>query len=149
MAGREFAEIVAARVWNCKAKDYSFFEDGAQMMWRLDNGGGVLADVSYLAPDGCGYGLPNYWRFVIHGDKGMIEFSAHDETLLLARDSDGEKQIIKSDGKRDGSYFNEFLREIEGKTEQGDMTCEAVLRATDICLATQKAAQDNACNLAV
>ncbi len=42
-------------------------------MAELDNGAGVMADVSYAAPSSCGFQLPQYWRFTIWGDKGVIE----------------------------------------------------------------------------
>ena len=38
-------------------------------MLKLDNKGGVLADVSYLAPDSCGYSVPQYWRFTVRCER--------------------------------------------------------------------------------
>ncbi|MEA4823141.1 MAG: Gfo/Idh/MocA family oxidoreductase [Clostridiaceae bacterium] len=73
LTGLKFKKVNAARQWNAYAKLAPKFMDSAQFMAELDNGAGVMADVSYAAPSSCGFKLPQYWRFTIWGDKGVIE----------------------------------------------------------------------------
>ncbi len=54
MTGHRWASVTAARVWNARLPEAPHFEDGGQLMLELDNGGGLLGDVSYLAPDKAG-----------------------------------------------------------------------------------------------
>ena len=75
MTGRSIVEVVAARAWNARLTEVPHFQDGAQMLLRLDNGGGVLGDVSYFASDRGGYGMPQYWRITCRGLGGVIEIS--------------------------------------------------------------------------
>ena len=62
LTGLEWREQIAARCWNAKAREFPHFHDGAQMLACLENGAGVFADFSYLAPDQLGYTLPHYWQ---------------------------------------------------------------------------------------
>lgn len=73
ITGLKFKKVTAARQWNAYAKLAPKFMDSAQFMYELDNGCGVMADVSYAAPSSMGFKLPQYWRFTIWGDKGVIE----------------------------------------------------------------------------
>ncbi len=92
---RKIAGIVAARAWNARVPQHPAFQDAAQFMLRMDNGGGVLGDVSYLAPEACGYAVPQYWRMVFHGSGGAIEVqSGKDAKVMLARSEDTAPQWI-------------------------------------------------------
>ena len=50
LTGQEFAGFDAARVWNAYATQEPHFKDCATFMARLEDGTGVMADVSYSAP---------------------------------------------------------------------------------------------------
>jgi predicted dehydrogenase len=66
MTGLTFKGISAARVWNSPiAARHPGFKDAAQMMLTMNNGCGVLGDVSYSVPDSLGYGHPLYWRVTL------------------------------------------------------------------------------------
>ena len=77
ITGLEFETANAARCWNAFAPEYPHFHDGAQMMLTMDNGCGVLGDVSYFMPDKAGYSLPFYWRYTFWGT-GRRARSRHD-----------------------------------------------------------------------
>ena len=140
--GRQIAEIVAARVWNGKSPQVQHFQDCAQMMLRLDNGGGVLGDVSYLAPDACGYSLRQYWRFTVHGTEGVAEIRTGDPNVMVATHKDGAPREIP--GEPDNpphDYFLDFLACVEGRDAEADLTTAQVLRAARLALTAQHAAE--------
>ena len=149
MTGRRFVEVVAARVWNARPDVCPRFQDGAQMMLRLDNGGGVLGDVSYLAPDGCGYRLPQYWRLTCHGTEGMIEIALTDGKVHLAGGGDKSLRTIEPDPAVPDGYFAAFLREVRGEAGEISPSTQDVLAATRITLAIQQAADENRCHVAL
>jgi len=130
LTGLEIEEIVAARAWNAKATEAPHFKDCAQLMLRLSNGGGVLGDVSYLAPDACGYAIPNYWRITLHGTSGFAETSYNAHGITVADDSSKEPELIPSAPGRPGGYLQDFLNEIAGTSGPGGLTTESNLRAT-------------------
>src|SRR5581483_4595745 len=88
LTGRKLVEVVAARAWNARLPQFPHFQDAAQFMLKLDNSGGVMADVSYLAPDGINYKAPQYWRVTCHGSDGLIEAKYMSPTIQLARRAD-------------------------------------------------------------
>ncbi len=137
LTGRKVAGVVAARAWNARLPAVSHFQDAAQFMLKLDNGGGVLADVSYLAPDGCGYAMPQYWRFTLHGDGGMAETSLNSDCVLLARASDSGLQRIAPQPRQDDSYFAAFLAQCQGRGGELLLTTEEVLASSRLALEVQ------------
>jgi predicted dehydrogenase len=76
ITGRRFTMVNSARNWNARLKEVPHFKDAAQMMLTMDNGCGVLGDVSYLIPDSFGYGHPLYWRFLFWGSAGMLDIAS-------------------------------------------------------------------------
>jgi predicted dehydrogenase len=130
LTGLEIEEIVAARAWNAKATEAPHFKDCAQLMLRLANGGGVLGDVSYLAPDACGYAIPNYWRITLHGTSGFAETSSNAHGITVADDSSKEPELIPSAPGRPGGYLQDFLNDIAGTSSPLGLTTESNLRAT-------------------
>lgn len=103
--GMHFTKINAARSWNAFAKKYPHFKDGGQMMLTMENGCGVLGDVSYFMPDSFGYSLDFYWRFIVYGTGGIAQTSAVAKEILFAKA--GEKQIrtIPLPQPDDGGYL--------------------------------------------
>ncbi len=66
-------KVIGAREWNFFAKENPDFPDSAQFMIKMKSGAGVIADVSYSAPNEYGYSHPSYWHFRIFGENGMID----------------------------------------------------------------------------
>ena len=140
LTGRRIVEIVAARVWNGKTPQAPWFEDGAQIMLKLDNGGGVLGDVSYHMPDGCGYSLRHYWRLTVHGTGGVLETQCGDTDIMVATHADRKPRQVHGETLRTEGYFEDFLAEVRGRPGQAELTTEGVLRASELALLTQRAA---------
>jgi predicted dehydrogenase len=140
--GREITEVVAARVWNGKTPQFPWFQDCAQLMLKLDNGGGVLGDVSYLNPDRCGYAVRPYWRITVHGSRGLAEVQTGDETVLLANHADAAPRAVPTQIWREADYFDDFLSEIRGERGKAELTTAQVLRASRQALRIQQAAEE-------
>ncbi len=130
-------QIIGARSWQALEKD-SPFQDAGQFMLTLENGCGVMGDVSYCALNRGGYAHPAYWRFNFWGSKGMVEFQ-HSSTQLKCffQDVDGETLLELPESGGEG-YLEGFLNEIAGK--EAVVSTEAVLRAAYWSLAAQAAA---------
>ncbi len=142
LTGREIAEVVAARAWNGKTPRFPWFQDCAQLMLRLDNGGGVLGDVSYLGPDRCGYTVRPYWRITVHGSAGLAEIQCGEESVLLATHADAAPRAIPARRVRTEDYFDDFLAEVRGEAARAELTTALVVRAARVAL-TAQAAADN------
>ncbi len=83
--GAEVETVLAARCWNFYAHQCPAFKDSGQFMLRMSDGAGIIADVSYAAPDSHGYGLPFYWEFLISGAQGILRFHAESDGVELYR----------------------------------------------------------------
>lgn len=140
ITGRGIAEITAARAWNARVTECPSFQDGAQCMLRLDNDGGAIGDVSYLAPDAAGYSLPSYWRFLLHGADGCIETACNASSVVLFRKDEKHAIEIPIDPARPGGYFEDFLAELGGHPNREGLHSERVLRSARIALRAQAAA---------
>ncbi|MDD5482282.1 MAG: Gfo/Idh/MocA family oxidoreductase [Kiritimatiellae bacterium] len=141
MTGLRFVRVNAARNWNARLKEAPHFKDAAQFMLTMDNGCGVLGDVSYFAPDSFGYSLPQYWRFTIWGSAGLIE--ANHKDGILYRNGEKEPRPILPPPGPAGFYFDSFLREIRGQSAAGDLMTAEVIESSRNTLLTQKAADEN------
>jgi len=139
VTGRRVVGCVAARTWNAFATEQPHFPDSAQAMLTLDNGCGVMIDVSYAMPNSHGYKLPLYWRQTFYGSKGIAETSATMDHVWLAQDGQDQPQIIKPDTVKASGYFEGFLADIAGNG-QSPMTTADVLGASRQCLLVQQAA---------
>ncbi len=144
ITGLEFESVNAARCWNAFAPEFPHFRDGAQMMLTMDNGCGVLGDVSYFMPDRAGYSLPFYWRYTFWGRDGVLEAGTTQDTIQVAwKDSERvESRSIPED--RSGGYLQAFLDDIRGEAEEGERSTESVIRAARTVLKIQRAADENA-----
>ena len=148
MTGRKLVEVVAARVWNARFPEVPHFQDGAQLMLKLDNGGGVLGDVSYFAPDQGGYKMPQYWRVTCHGPGGVVETILLEDRVMIGGASD-EVQWIDADDSAATGYLDAFMRDIAGESTADDLTTGDVLESTRITLAVQKAAETGETSVAL
>jgi predicted dehydrogenase len=139
VTGRRFASCVAARSWNAFAVEQPQFNDSVQAMLTLDNGCGVMIDVSYAMPNSLGYKLPMYWRQTLYGSKGIAETSAKIDHVWFAENGKDEPQQIKPDVPKASGYFEGFLADITG-SGQSPTTTSDVIRASRQCLLVQQAA---------
>lgn len=143
MTGLQFAVVNAARCWNAFVPQYPHFQDGAQMMLTMDNGCGVLGDVSYFLPSSQGYSLPLYWRMTFWGSRGILETSAASSTVTLYLSGEKEAKILPAGKNFPDAYLQSFLRDLKGKATLKDLDTKKVLLATRIALTVQKAAEEN------
>lgn len=144
ITGLQFAEIQAARTWNAFAPDYPHFHDAAQMMFSLDNGCGVLGDVSYFMPNSMGYTLHLYWRMTFWGRKGVLETATTIDHIMLALDGETEPRREPLPAGNPGGYLQTFMDDISGQSEKNDaLNTETVLASTRIALMIQAVADQN------
>jgi predicted dehydrogenase len=139
LTGRTITEVSAARGWNARLPQFPHFQDAGQMMLRLDNDGGVLADVSYLSPDGLGYTAPQYWRVTVHGDQGLVESDYNARTVTFAKADDKTVQQIPIEPSHPTGCLDAFLDEIEGKAQPAALTTAMVLDSSRRALQIQQA----------
>ncbi|MDQ1256151.1 MAG: Gfo/Idh/MocA family oxidoreductase [Candidatus Hydrogenedentes bacterium] len=140
ITGRRIVEVTAARAWNARLTECPSFQDGAQLMLRLDNDGGVIGDVSYLTPEGAGYTLPAYWRFGIHGSGGYLETSATAKTVAVFCKDVADAREEPFDPPRPGGYLDDFLQDLAGNPNPEGLHTERVLRSARQTLQIQAAA---------
>ena len=106
LTGLKVSRVNSARVWNSYAKPYPDFKDCALFMAELDNGAGLLADVSYSSP---AWKVPTYWKFCIWCEKGLITFCYFDKTVSVFELGVPGEQVI--DGTQ--SYTDSVLDATE------------------------------------
>lgn len=140
ITGLRFTEINCARAWNARLKEVPHFQDAAQLMLTMNNGCGVLGDVSYFGPDACGYGIPQYWRMSFWGTGGMIEGSYNAKELTLYKRTEKTPQIIPATATRPGAYLASFLSEVRGEKQDLHLSCAEVVAASRLALCVQQAA---------
>jgi len=146
MTGTQYTCVNAARNWNATIREVPFFKDAAQVMLTMENGCGVLGDVSYLTPDSFGYGLPHYWRTTVWGSRGVAETSCSAKHVTLWQDGDKEPRAVPPAEPAPGAYMDAFLNEIRGRTEGLELTTAEVLRSAHVTLAAQHAADEGLTN---
>ena len=138
LTGMEFTRIDAARVWNAYAVRHPDFKDCAVFMARLENGAGVLADISYSAPKQV-FSMPTYWEFRIWCDRGLLTFSYTDTAVTVF--ADGDPTPHRYEGLPPiCDYLGDFAREIEENTSS---LTENTLRSTETALTLQQAADQH------
>ena len=113
--GKTVERIDCARTWNAFATAIPTFKDCAQFMVTLTGGTGLMADVSYAAPNSCGYQTPYYWRFVFWGEKGVLECNYNSKEVRLWLDGKEEETLLPLGDEQTGDCLNVFLDEIEYK----------------------------------
>ena len=122
--------ILYARQWNAFADKVPHFNDCAQFMLEMDNGAGLLADVSYSAPQ-FGVPLPTYWDFYFWGTEGMLNFSLTKGQVMVYKNNETATRVVDYP-EREAQHLKEFYREIKGEsviidTKQVLSSSEAVL----------------------
>ena len=133
LTGMEISKIDAARTWNAYANRNPEFKDCALFMARLENGAGVIADVSYSAPS-FAFSLPSYWEFRIWCDKGVLSFNYKDNVVTVFEEGTAEPDVICCPLVSVG-YLQDLYNEIVG----GSFACtENVLCSTRTTLKLQQ-----------
>lgn len=143
LTGLEFKSFRAARTWKAFDMDDDGFNDAAQFMLEMDNGCGVLGDVSYAVPDSLGYVNPQYWRFTVWGTKGIIEFNCVEKKITAYFNGEKEPKIIVPSHYAGPGYLDSFLSDIDGGTPE--LNTAVVLKRTRQSLELQKLADSSAC----
>jgi predicted dehydrogenase len=144
LTGLSLKRVIGARSWNAYAKETPAFKDCAQFMIELTNGAGLMADVSYSAPDSSGYGLPFYWRFTIWGTKGVLEFCNSSKEIVIALNGRSGVETVTVPDTDTGNCLDVFLDELEGRTTDID-TASVIKASRDTLLIQQRSngAEDN------
>ncbi|HEX8523656.1 MAG TPA: Gfo/Idh/MocA family oxidoreductase [Tepidisphaeraceae bacterium] len=147
VTGRQIAYVVSARTWNARVPEAPQFHDGGQFMLKMDNGGGVLGDVSYFTPDALAYSAPQYWRLTVHGTEGLVEASFSQRTVMLAKAADKAPQSVPLEKDHPTGCLDAFIGDVEGRSDAAHLTSAEALRASRVTLLIQQAADRNECNV--
>ena len=132
LTGMEIVHIDAARTWNAYATAHPDFRDCALFMARLENGAGVVADVSYSAPPQA-FRLPSYWEFRIWCERGLLTFSYNDPVVRVY--AQGAEEVVCHTGAAPKwDYLNDFADEVSLGTVG---LTEGVLKSTETALRLQ------------
>jgi predicted dehydrogenase len=143
LTGHRFTRINAARTWATGRAGSPYFKDAAQVMATLDNGCGVLGEISYLVPDRIAYGYPDYWRFVVAGSKGVVIGRLNDGSLTLFREGAPGPESIPAAAPNPGGYLQSYLRALEHSPAAEDLGTADVLDASRVSLLCQEAADNS------
>jgi predicted dehydrogenase len=143
MTGLEFDTVKSARCWNAFATDFPHFKDGAQMMLTMNNGCGLLGDVSYFMPDKAGYSLPFYWRYTFWGREGVIETSTTTKEIIVARHNSEKVESRPLPADTSGGYLEAFLKDMRGEATPLERGTVAVIKAARTALKIQQAGDEN------
>lgn len=143
VCGLRPSRILSARCWNAYAREEKHFLDSGQFMLEMDNGAGLIADVSYAVPNSIGYSFPHYWEYHIWGSKGMVRFSITSKTIDAYIDGETEGIGIPF------AYVNtdcltDFINEINGKTYMRLSTKEVLQSSRDTLLIQKYAFESQA-----
>ena len=107
-------------------------------MCELENGAGMMADVSYASPDGMRYSMPTYWVFEIWGLDGMIRLGRNLSAVeLYKKTSDAVVTCSPTPAPR--TMLEDFIACIEGKKDTV-LSSKETLDATEATLKIQRKA---------
>ena len=133
LTGLPLKRIYAARCWNSYAYKTPDFKDCAMFMAELENGAGLIADVSYSAPSQV-FSMPTYWDFKLWCAKGLIHFNATQAKVYVYKEGEPQTVVLEEEMVV-GDYLTDLMREI--KTNDIKIT-ESVLFATSQTLSLQE-----------
>jgi len=140
ITGNEIYQVVAARTWNATVPQHPDFEQCGQAMLSLDNGAGVICDLSYISPDSFDWAFPLYWRISIWGTLGVAASTVTSDAVTVYLDGEPTPNLVPASADRSGAYLDAFLSDIGGTTTASQLTTSQVLRATRLALDVQAAA---------
>ncbi len=147
ITGLSYDRVLAARCWNALASQYPDFEDGAQLMMTMENGCGVLGDVSYFMPSKGGYSLPYYWRTTFFGSDAIAEVSSVSDTIDLT--VDGEVVAKQPESPEPIGYLAGFLADLEGSGSSEHLLTSDVIKAMRTAIRVQEAADNHQFDVAL
>ena len=133
--------INAARTYNGYATEVPHFLDCGQMMLTLSGGIGVLADVSYSAPNKLGYTSPFYWEFHIWGERAMLSFSYGSDGVTVYGMDAAAPEVVPPITPN-GTILDAFLDDVEGKPTI--LSTAEVIASSRKTLEIQKVADESA-----
>ena len=136
LTGMDFTYADAVRSWNSYATAEPHFKDCSMFMARLENGAGVMADVSYSAPS-VALSMPSCWEFRFWCEKGMMEFNYTSPEVRIYKE--GEREVRRIQGEKTGeNWLTDLLHEME----TGDRTAtRGALLSTEQTLWLQSQAE--------
>ena len=102
-------------------------------MAELENGAGLIADVSYSAPSQV-FSMPTYWDFKLWCEKGLIHFNATQAKVYVYKEGEPQTVVLEEEIEV-GDYLTDLMQEI--KTNDVAIT-ESVIFATSQTLALQE-----------
>ena len=137
ITGLPYAKTLHVRQWNAFARRAPQFCDCAQFMGEMANGAGLMADVSYAAPDLAAFRLPSYWRFSFWGDKGWLECRLGEGAVNFAAADDPQPRILPAPPVED-DCLQDLLRDVRG--EQPLFGTQSILDSAKIALQLQQTA---------
>lgn len=138
MTGSDIKKVEAAREWNFYAKEKPDFKDSAQFMLTLESGAGVIADVSYSAPDAHGYTHSSYWHFRVFGSLGMMDFGLNNgDAVLYPKNGEAVKTAPV---QPEQTMLEEFYSAVTGKINSREYTYN-MLQSTRQTLITETFAE--------
>ncbi len=140
LTGLKFESVIAARTWNAFADEVPFFDDSAQFMLEMDNGCGVMMDVSYSVPSSQGYGMPQYWRSTFFGTNGVAETANCMDHVMFFEEGSKELKRIEFEKKDYGNYLSSMLDEIVVGGGVEPMRTVDIIEGSRMCLRIQQAA---------
>lgn len=134
----EVAEVLASRCWNFFATQAPEFRDSAQFMLRMENGAGILADVSYAAPSTQGYSHPSYWHFRVWGERGLLDFRAGNPQVHAYLNGEKEPRLLPLTAPHQ-TYLEDFLRAVYDSHYRKQYRSNNLAVVTQTLLIQQKA----------
>lgn len=137
--GQGIKDLVAARGWNGSVPQHPDFQQCGQAMITLENGAGVIFDVSYLTPDSIGYTMPIYWRFTIWGADGVLEAGLNTPQITIFKNGEDKPRVIDPPAAKPGAYLDSYLSEINGGTDL-HLSSDDVMKAARVSLRLQELA---------
>lgn len=114
------------------------------MMLTMENGCGVLGDVSYFMPDSMGYTLPLYWRMTFWGRQGVLETSTNSDHIWVALNGEKEPRKEALPAGNPAGYLHAFLRDIAGTSQGDELTTASIVQSARIALTIQQVADQGA-----
>lgn len=140
ITGMDFKEVISARNWNTGISRMPDFRNGAQVMLTMENGCGVIGDLSYIYPDSYGYTIPLYWRITLWGEKGVIESGYTWDHINLFTEGEVEVRRVEPCTSVRGGAVEAMIRLINDSARDDDYSTAEILEMSSFCLKAQEVA---------
>ncbi len=134
LTGTRIQQVLCARAWNQSFPEAPFFQNAAQAMLKMDNGAGMLLDVSYTAVKNHKEG----WPMMIYGTKGALLLDRDGGELCIAGEP---KRNLESPANAGRNIIDDLVDEIHRKGADNILNTDDSLRAGYLAVMTQQAAE--------